>query len=582
MLASACLDHPPPAAQTLLLADGVLALAAVLALLAAAISAIAAPFVQRAYRRRVVRLMRFEQVSPRPSAWWELGAAAAARRARPVDAITTAGADRHRLAQRLEQCELRITNSTALAWLVFAIASLPVAHWVLPAQAASDKAYFVVAAGLLALGPLGINLPRRLALRTVVPALAVGAAALALVALLADAAPAAAPSTSVADDTGVVDIAIGALLIGLAYGAVLHRSLRGLLIPMSFVTTIFALVLVIPIAYLEPHLGSCLTEASSSFALADNMAMRVAMFSLFATTSALAAWLALKALDALARWVEAGWLSELSLCSLVVLAMIAAMMVGVSLIDQRAHSSWVAWLPLPWVVAPVAVYAAFNARQRRRGPGPRLLVLRVFARERQQRKLLDALQSRWRYAGPVHQIGGPDLATLNVDPYECALFITGRLHDVFLPQAASAEQLSARLDAAADREGRYRISEVFCFNSAWRTTVEQLMRLSDAILLDLRGFSARREGTGYELNVLARVGLIERVVAVGDISTDWLHVERLLAEEGEDPRHLARCDAGSAMAATAIFDHLLAVAASSSLGATARQAAVTAPATLSA
>jgi hypothetical protein len=579
MLAWACLDRPLPAAQTLLLADGVLALVAVLALLAAAISAIAVPFVQRSYRRRVVRLMGFEQVAPRPSAWWELGAAAAAQRTRPADATTTAGTDTPRLAQQLEQCELRITVSTALAWLVFAIASLAVAHWTLPAQAASDKAYFAVAAGLLALGPLGINLPRRLALRTLLPALAVGAAALALVALFADAAPAAALSTNAADDPDVLDFVIGASAIGLAYGAVLHRGLRGLLIPVSFVTTLFALLMVIPIAYLEPHLGSCITESTSSVASADDMAMHVAMFSLFATTSALAAWLALKALDALARAVEAGWLSELSLCCLVVLAMVAALMVGGNLIDQPGHSSWVAWMPLPWVTLPVLVYAAFISRQRRRGPGPRLLVLRVFARKSKQRKLLDALQSRWRYAGPVHQIGGPDLAALNVDPYECALFITGRLHDVFLPQAASAEQLSARLAAAADREGRYRISEVFCFNSAWRTTVEQLMHLSDAILLDLRGFSAQREGTGYELNVLARTGLIERVVAVGDVSTDWLHVERLLAEEGEDPRRLARCDAGCATAAEAIFDRLLAVAAKSSLGTTARQATVTTAAT---
>ena len=82
-------------------------------------------------------------------------------------------------------------------------------------------------------------------------------------------------------------------------------------------------------------------------------------------------------------------------------------------------------------------------------------MLRVFAHHRKQLKLLDELQSRWRYVGPVHQIGGPDLATTNVDPHECALFLVGRLHDYFLPTATSPAQLSNRLHSRPDREGRY-------------------------------------------------------------------------------------------------------------------------------
>ena len=68
-----------------------------------------------------------------------------------------------------------------------------------------------------------------------------------------------------------------------------------------------------------------------------------------------------------------------------------------------------------------ATYALTLGRHVPASPGPRLLVLRVFAHDRKQLRLLDELQSRWRYVGPVHQIGGPDLATTNVDPHECAL-----------------------------------------------------------------------------------------------------------------------------------------------------------------
>lgn len=558
MFGWACLDRAPAAAQQLLLSDGVLALSAALTLIAAASAAVAMPFVQQAYRRRVLRLMRFDQVAPRPAAWWGLHAPAQARRVRPAGA----SADADRGAQRVAQQERRTATSTALAWLAFVIAALPVAHWVLPQQAAADKAAFVAGAGLLALGALGINLPRRLALRLVLPALAVGAVALGLALVFADADPAAATPANDADEPGVVELTIYVLLIGLAYWAMLHHSLRGLMIPLWVATAVMLLLWFIPLAYLEPHLGACVTEhlAAASASPADRPAT-LGLLSLIAAMGVLAIWLALKALDALARLVEAGWLSELSLCVVVVLVMSAVMMVGFSLVDQPGHSPWVAWLPLPWVALPAAVYAGFNARGGGDEPGPRLLVLRVFARDRRQLKLVDTLQSRWRYVGPVHQIGGPDLATRNVDPYECALFLSGRLHDAFLPEAASAEQLSARLDFAADREGRYRISEVFCFNSAWRATVEQLMQMSDAILLDLRGFNAQREGTGYELRVLAHADLIERVVAIGDASTDWSHVERLLRAEGGDSRRLARRDVGTADPAPAIFDQLLAVAA---------------------
>lgn len=187
-------------------------------------------------------------------------------------------------------------------------------------------------------------------------------------------------------------------------------------------------------------------------------------------------------------------------------------------------------------------------------------MLRVFARQRKQLRLLDELQSRWRYVGPVHQIGGPDLATTNVDPQECALFLVGRLHDLFLPAAASPAQLSNRLLAGADREGRYSISEVFCFNSAWQPTVEQLMYISEAILLDLRGLTPKRQGTSYELRILARTGLLDRVVAIGDEHTDWALADRLLIEEAQEPQHLGQRIVGPELRADVIFAQLLRVA----------------------
>lgn len=147
-----------------------------------------------------------------------------------------------------------------------------------------------------------------------------------------------------------------------------------------------------------------------------------------------------------------------------------------------------------------------------------------------------------------------------MDPHECALFLVGKLHDYFLPTAASPAQLSNRMHTRADRKGRYSIGEVFCFNSAWQHTVEQLMHISDAILRDLRGLTAQPKGTSYELRVLARTGLLDRVVAIGDEHTDWALADALLIEEGQEPQSLARRIVGSELRAHVIFDQLLRVA----------------------
>jgi len=94
---------------------------------------------------------------------------------------------------------------------------------------------------------------------------------------------------------------------------------------------------------------------------------------------------------------------------------------------------------------------------------------------------------------------------------------------LFLPGEVTKERLLSRLDLAPDREGRFRIAEVFCFDSAWRSTVQVLIETSDAILLDLRGFGPQRAGTGYELAQFASLGRLDRTVVDGDATTDWSH-----------------------------------------------------------
>ncbi len=548
-----CLDGTPGPAESLLLAEGFYFTLVAILLVALIGSALAAPLVQRGYRRRVVRLMRFDQVSPRPPQWWL--SRAWGRSAKLVTARSESQGGRTSLSDLVLRRERRLAVSTTLAWVVVVLAAAPISRWVLADAPASDQAYFVVAAGALALGPAFINLPQRFARR----ALVIGLIACVLAAVLIDSLFE--PLTAVAmpegdtDDPGVVEWTTAVVAAALAYGSIFHRRLRGQVLPVFVVAAVALMLLLFPLGYVQPHLGSCLDEIS-----APGQAGQSAPFLLtLSTLMALALWLGFKALDGLAKLVDVGWLSELSLISVVALALIAMTLVAASLAEQSAPSHWLAWLPLPWTGVAVAAYALSLGRHGAAQRGPRLLVLRVFARGRKQLRLLDALQSRWRYVGPVHQIGGPDLATTNVDPHECALFLVGRLHDLFVPEAVSAAQLSNHLTADADREGRYSISEVFCFNSAWQRTVEQLMQISDAILLDLRGLTAEREGTSYELRVLARIGLLDRVVAIGDTQTDWALADRLLIEAGQEPQRLGHRFVGPELRAEAIFDQLLRV-----------------------
>jgi hypothetical protein len=162
----------------------------------------------------------------------------------------------------------------------------------------------------------------------------------------------------------------------------------------------------------------------------------------------------------------------------------------------------------------------------------RLLVLRVFGHTPRSVRLLAAVGARWRHLGPVAMIGGPDLATSNVGPDEFLTFMGGRLRRLFV---ASRRDLTDRLrtaPAGPDPDGRFRLEELFCFDTTWRPAVEALLARSDVVLMDLRDFTPHRAGARHELELLARTGAFTRTVLVVDASTDARLVESILAAGG--------------------------------------------------
>jgi hypothetical protein len=547
MIDWSCLSGTPIAPPDRLFSDGVFSVIAAGLLVAMMIAALAAIWVRRRYRQKVVRLMGMNQVAARATGATPAAPAGPLAPRRPMDSPALAALARSR--------ERRITRATLVGWLVFVALGLWVAG-VDPETDLSGRLGFALGAGLLALGPALTNLPPRWSRWALVLGALACIAGLLVVGLTAKGGDGAGPGS---DEPDTAEIAAMLLVSGAAYLAMFHRSLRGQVLPLFVVLAVGLLVVVLPYGQLEPHVGDCFDVAGRA---SEGSWLHSALTLVLTLVITGGLWLAFRLLAGMVRLIDRGWVSELSLPSLVALCVFASVMVLGQLPDEASsYSAWATWAPLPWVAATLLAYALALGRPPAEHGGPQLLVLRVFSEDSRRHGLLDAVQARWRYVGAVHQIGGPDMVAMNVDPYESMMFLANRLHELFLPAAASLAQLQSSLVTAPDREGRYRINEVFCFNTAWRSTVVQLMQLSDVVVLDLRGLTAQREGTGFEISQLARHRLLDRVVALGDDSTDWRHVDALLQAEACAPTQLQRIALAAGDQQDALFQQLLQVAA---------------------
>ena len=518
-------------------------------LLAVALAAFASPLLRKAYRERVVRFMGLDQVAPRPEGWWRaMGGDAAAVPGAAGGDVTV---DALRAGARTR--ELRVLRATVVAWAAFMAVGIFVLGQVVAGAHWADRVEFAAWAGMLALGPALVNLPRRWRRPGLVAGVALTVAALVLTGVIHP------DDEPWAEDDWIGLVAAPFLLW--VYAALFGPRLRGVVFPAALVGWVTVLAFVLPLGWVEPRLGACLELAQAPEFVASGVgsAWSGALTTVGAGLFVLGLWLGFQALAGLARAIERGWLGELSVVALVGLAVIAAAFVFGAAPEEGGTGAATPWWPVLWVGAAAAAYALALGRSPR-APGCPLLLLRVFSRDRRQHALLEAVQDRWRYVGAIQQAGGPDLVDLNIDPYECAMFLSGRLYDLFLPEAVSAEQLAGRFNYAQDREGRFRINEMFNFNTAWRQNVERLIEMSPTILLDVRGLTAEREGTAFEVGLIARLGVTDRVVAVGDGTTDWDQVAARLAEHGRRPEDMPRIDADAPGALDAIHEALLAKA----------------------
>ena len=488
-----------------------------------------APLLRRFYSRRMVALMSLAEVAAPLSA--EVPKS-------PVPVLSSS--NEPSLAQCVRQRHVRLVRASLIAWLCAnAVALVMVAAHVFYGVTPTSYLFWLV----LVCSPFLVNLQWQSTRRAVL-LIGIGAAASVLQVLFGH-----------EDTLGYslsMRLANYLVMVLVFYLATAHRTLRAIVIFAGIVA--IGTVVGIYMAVVADALMTCLhpfPRAGLSLALTNmtTLSLAVVIIGLFAGLSFVP-------LLIIERWLRRGWLSDTLTFAALALTFLFATVMGTS---TFALVPRLALLAL-WLAAVGAAYAVALRASRWPRKARTLLVLRVFSRDHRSEKALDALQSRWQLAGPVVQIGGPDLMALNFGLGQFIRFATFRVDHLFQATAQQARGLFHGLDPNPDFEGRFRLHEVFCTNSAWRVAVEQLVDRVDAVLLDVRGFGNHREGTMYEVELLARSGRLPQTVGLFDAETDWDCFERHAAASGALQALAGRIDARSPNAIDACFQRLLAIA----------------------
>lgn len=196
----------------------------------------------------------------------------------------------------------------------------------------------------------------------------------------------------------------------------------------------------------------------------------------------------------------------------------------IALIASIGQPGWYVLLaPLAFVLYKLVVWVGLwrlGRRERSDEPELRLLLLRVFGAKRRSEWLLKRLSHYWRYSGSIQLIAAPDLAAANLELDELLDFLRRRTKSRFVKDAADCERRVGALDVRPDRDGRYRVNEFFCHDDVWFETVGALTRQSDAVLMDLRGFTKKNQGCVNELHHLVDAVAVNHLVLIVNDKTD--------------------------------------------------------------
>jgi hypothetical protein len=230
---------------------------------------------------------------------------------------------------------------------------------------------------------------------------------------------------------------------------------------------------------------------------------------------------------------------------------------GTGLLLRIVAVSAAAYLLFPFLLGRVLRWAQDGAPP----PAPRtLLLLRVFGDTARTERLFDRTATRWQRFGSVTMIAAPDVGARTVDPGDILRFATGDITTGFIKSQHDLARQLAAIDVLPDRDGRYRINEFYCRDDTWQATVVELIARADAVVMDLRGFSAERRGCEFELRELGARIAPGRIVLVVDASTDRALLAQL-APTGATPMRIVEIVRGNERQTAAAFAALLQAAA---------------------
>ncbi|MCG2578509.1 hypothetical protein LZ012_16050 [Dechloromonas sp. XY25] len=245
----------------------------------------------------------------------------------------------------------------------------------------------------------------------------------------------------------------------------------------------------------------------------------ITAIALFALTPWLFAWWPARALG---RWLADAYAARrISELFYLFTAVWVIALVGPAL-GAIASEGWGAllyFLPLAWV--PLAGWLLRQgAAQRPAGRPPTLLVLRVFQQDANVQNLFDGVIERWRLSGNTVLIAGTDLIDRTIDAEDIFTFLDGRLAERFIRRPEEVGHRLGAFEWQPDVEGRYRVNECYCHDTTWQQALAELLRVSDVVLMDLRNFVAANRGCLYELQTLAALPALQRVVVLVNERTE--------------------------------------------------------------
>lgn len=283
----------------------------------------------------------------------------------------------------------------------------------------------------------------------------------------------------------------------------------------------FAAVLVFAAA---PFAGSRLTAVLAATEVGTPWVYTLGLNGVFMLIALPVGWLAWLRLRKLAADYEAKRFSDAQLLARTWWLMLVVT-IGFDILAGRERPVFTLLL----VVGEIALFPLVNhgvmrslgvARLATARPAPTLLLLRVFGYTARTERLFDRVASRWRLLGPVTTIAAPDVTASTIDPGDYLRWLTGRIDELFVTTRASLDHKLATIDLVPDPDGRFRVTEFCCRDSTWQATVVELMLRADAVIMDVRGISAARQGCEFELQQLATRLPPQRLVLVVDDTTD--------------------------------------------------------------